>query len=818
MPTGRALIVCTHPYDGLTTDVDVIRMKELLISRGFDCVVLDNTAPDKMATRDNVIRLLKTAAMLSLPGDIFVFYYSGHGAQIADLSKRETDYRQEILCLCGCDLFLNTIDKTDQLPKSTQINHAQLPLLIKRDDKIYFYNNKVHLTKFDASTFTSIIHLFPQTPHTNPVKLDKENVPSIVYYEIRLLTNKAAMCYGDLPDSKLHEIWRTFKTGTRVFMMTDCCHSGTAYGHDRESWYRFRFMGSETEQLDDMDIGFFMKGKEVYCRASDKQPFLISIPRIRDLIISKFTSKKLSQEEKRDILDFILKSGYAFESSSEPSCDSSLRCTPPVYKIPPMFIHFGATQDDRLSSDVGGGLFTNAFIDIMRNSTSAPINYHDLSQKVHDRVISDASSFHYDIILVEYPVRQPQLSDQEATDAGKEFSGRNDDDPVLIIEPSAQRARIYGKVEGIWKLTELDYQMFRAHITPFLVKPQIAPKETKILKAQCPQAVYDEVKSKDGHRVQEPQLNCLWRYDINLQTVDSSYCFCDKKPDPTAGAGVGTPGVGTPYLLRQGNKVFMYGKRDNSPYLYLTELRASVFTGVSFPAVGTQSELLSEDQKVVKIYHEIERAHAHNPLFSDPTTNPFLAQSPFEISPSQPPPKFIPPIMGRHNPLLLASETNSLTEVVVPQQTYGAAPPASDPPQAAAVSTSSSTTKSMASTTKQERHQQTALPQHSGLFGQPNRSQFMDDSNSSQHQQKKATSAKSHRPEEKEDGARTLPQPVPPTTETGLQVGLFGTNSSTTRGATNTSEHERRPSTRSTTVYPYPDEEYGRSGGECLLQ
>ncbi len=73
------------------TDIDTLAK-----SLGYDKRFLLKTSK---ATRQNVLRALKTAAKDLKKGDLFVIYYSGHGGQVTDINGDETDAYDETWCL-----------------------------------------------------------------------------------------------------------------------------------------------------------------------------------------------------------------------------------------------------------------------------------------------------------------------------------------------------------------------------------------------------------------------------------------------------------------------------------------------------------------------------------------------------------------------------------------------------------------------------------------------------------------------------------------------------------------------------------------------
>ncbi|MCP4344283.1 MAG: caspase family protein [Desulfobacterales bacterium] len=74
-------------------ELDVDNMARILKSQGFQVKSLKT----QDATHDNILSSLYRAAENTKTGDIFVFYYSGHGGQQPDIDKDELDGKDETL-------------------------------------------------------------------------------------------------------------------------------------------------------------------------------------------------------------------------------------------------------------------------------------------------------------------------------------------------------------------------------------------------------------------------------------------------------------------------------------------------------------------------------------------------------------------------------------------------------------------------------------------------------------------------------------------------------------------------------------------------
>ncbi|MCP4413075.1 MAG: hypothetical protein GY808_11000 [Gammaproteobacteria bacterium] len=84
-------------WDGINgcwgCELDVDNMDRILKSVGYQTNVIKTAA----ATRDNILSALYRAAENMTNGDIFVFYYSGHGGQQPDFNGDEMDGKDETL-------------------------------------------------------------------------------------------------------------------------------------------------------------------------------------------------------------------------------------------------------------------------------------------------------------------------------------------------------------------------------------------------------------------------------------------------------------------------------------------------------------------------------------------------------------------------------------------------------------------------------------------------------------------------------------------------------------------------------------------------
>lgn len=107
---GRKYVVLSDEYNPVSFDcdfkigwvgplssceLDAENMYKLAKSQKFNAKILKT----KKATTDNVIKVIRNAAKKLVAGDTFLMSYSGHGAQVEDLSGDEADGEDETWCL-----------------------------------------------------------------------------------------------------------------------------------------------------------------------------------------------------------------------------------------------------------------------------------------------------------------------------------------------------------------------------------------------------------------------------------------------------------------------------------------------------------------------------------------------------------------------------------------------------------------------------------------------------------------------------------------------------------------------------------------------
>lgn len=76
---------------------DTTRMKELLVSHGFNDFNILNDLTSVKPTKSNILNELKNLIINAKSGDVLFFYYSGHGSYTYDRNNDETDGRDEML-------------------------------------------------------------------------------------------------------------------------------------------------------------------------------------------------------------------------------------------------------------------------------------------------------------------------------------------------------------------------------------------------------------------------------------------------------------------------------------------------------------------------------------------------------------------------------------------------------------------------------------------------------------------------------------------------------------------------------------------------
>lgn len=120
--TKRAVIVGINSYrtgNNLQYCVnDAFKMHGAMLRAGYDAEIL--TSPymafgTDAATKNSIIRSLTEAVSDTKPGDSLLFYFSGHGSQVADSSGDEIDGYDEILCPSDMDFGSGTYITDDDL-------------------------------------------------------------------------------------------------------------------------------------------------------------------------------------------------------------------------------------------------------------------------------------------------------------------------------------------------------------------------------------------------------------------------------------------------------------------------------------------------------------------------------------------------------------------------------------------------------------------------------------------------------------------------------------------------------------------------------
>jgi len=87
-------------------ELDIDNMNRILNSEGYDTKILKTSE----ATRNNILSCLYRSADTLISGDIFVFYYSGHGGQQPDIDGDELDGKDETLVVYDREIIDDKIN------------------------------------------------------------------------------------------------------------------------------------------------------------------------------------------------------------------------------------------------------------------------------------------------------------------------------------------------------------------------------------------------------------------------------------------------------------------------------------------------------------------------------------------------------------------------------------------------------------------------------------------------------------------------------------------------------------------------------------
>jgi uncharacterized caspase-like protein len=96
---------------------DVKDMANTMVICGFEPRNI-RLCTDRSATRDNILKGLVWLTENTRTGDSLVFYYSGHGSQVADTNGDEVDASDEILCPHDTDFARRVYLTDDDLRKA----------------------------------------------------------------------------------------------------------------------------------------------------------------------------------------------------------------------------------------------------------------------------------------------------------------------------------------------------------------------------------------------------------------------------------------------------------------------------------------------------------------------------------------------------------------------------------------------------------------------------------------------------------------------------------------------------------------------------
>lgn len=95
---------------------DVKDMANTLVICGFDAKDI-KICTNKRATKEGILKGLNWLINKAVKGDSLVFYYSGHGSQVADIDNDETDKKDEIICPADIDFGENAYISDDDFKK-----------------------------------------------------------------------------------------------------------------------------------------------------------------------------------------------------------------------------------------------------------------------------------------------------------------------------------------------------------------------------------------------------------------------------------------------------------------------------------------------------------------------------------------------------------------------------------------------------------------------------------------------------------------------------------------------------------------------------
>ena len=99
-------------------DVDSSIFYEMCLESGAQVALFQNNS----ATRANLLRAARAAWADMKPGDLFIFYVSGHGGQANDLDGDEDDAQDETICLWDGPLTDDVLrDLWDEVPAGVRV-------------------------------------------------------------------------------------------------------------------------------------------------------------------------------------------------------------------------------------------------------------------------------------------------------------------------------------------------------------------------------------------------------------------------------------------------------------------------------------------------------------------------------------------------------------------------------------------------------------------------------------------------------------------------------------------------------------------------
>jgi hypothetical protein len=86
---------------------DANSIKDFIINKNFDNIILMTDLTEKKATRNNIINEFKSLLKLALPGDFIFFFYSGHGSYTLDRNGDENGVYDQLIVPCDLNMIID---------------------------------------------------------------------------------------------------------------------------------------------------------------------------------------------------------------------------------------------------------------------------------------------------------------------------------------------------------------------------------------------------------------------------------------------------------------------------------------------------------------------------------------------------------------------------------------------------------------------------------------------------------------------------------------------------------------------------------------